>query len=598
MPENYTFAKNRFSVKSIFLVFFLFFVTTIGFSQLTLSVTSNKVPLYSSDGDTLSLCRDSILILKALVKDGTDTLQNNYIKWYFDDGKTEEGTDLDSVSHVYSVGGGYRIRTEILTEDNRKIQYISPIKIAMLPNFSETKTDIPETQDGVCKGSQVLLIGKAYPAEWNATPEFDMVESTAVRISDTEVYESKLFFDEFLNNAIFEAKFLDSIILNLEHSDVGSLKIELTCPTGKTLIIKDFSETNNSYFGQPADNELMPNEIGTGYTYYFSESAETQIPSLSANVAIPGGSYQPQSDFSILNTCALNGYWTLKITDNSVTDNGFIFSWGLEFDKAIRPIEWKFADTLSKSDSRTDDFYILNTFWEREGTHDIAGTGVQFLGDTVAGYSEAYPNSYGDIEYKFHVINNWGCPQDTTYTVKVEKPSFTATPSSGNAELDVSFENTTTWAVTSEWDFDHNSAQSSENSATYLYKEKGDYKVLLTVTDGKECEDTVSQTLKVTVEPSSIENSQNVFTPNDDGVNDFFKVEVNGMETFRISIYNRWGELMYSTENEDDITDIGWDGRSGVANLRASPGVYFYVIKAKGKDGIEYKEKGSVTLFR
>jgi hypothetical protein len=32
--------------------------------------------------------------------------------------------------------------------------------------------------------------------------------------------------------------------------------------------------------------------------------------------------------------------------------------------------------------------------------------------------------------------------------------------------------------------------------------------------------------------------------------------------------------------------------------LRASPGVYFYVIKGKGKDGIEYEEKGTVTLFR
>ncbi len=585
-------------MKSFFFSIFLIVSSLSLFAQLNLTVSSSKMPVYTHDGDTLSVCRDSMLILKAIVKDGADTLKNVYFNWNFDDETVSEGTDLDSVTHIFVKGGGYRIKIFIKTEDNRTLNWILPVRINLPANFSKIKTDIPEEHDGVCKGSQVLLTGKAFPEKWEDVPVYEFVEPTPKRFDDLHVYESVLSFYEFPNDSVFHAGFLDSVSLNLEHSDVGNLKIELICPDGISMIIKDLDSNIHSAFALPVNDEALPDNVGTGLDYHFTDSAFGLLPVLADNETIPAGQFLSQDNFSVLNGCKLNGDWKLRITDNVLQDNGFVFSWALTFNDSILPPVWTFTDSVARSSNRGNDFYVLNTFWIRPNSTEIAGTGVQFSGDTIVGISEAYPDAYGNVAYEFHVINNWACPQDTTYNIKVEKPSFTATPSSGNAELDVDLVNTTTWAAEQKWDLGDKSPKLEEPSFSHLYKEKGDYKVLLKVTDADECEDTISVTIKVSIEPSSVENSQNVFSPNEDGMNDFFKVTVKGMETFRISIYNRWGELMYQTENEDEITDTGWNGRTPIANLRASPGVYFYVIKGKGKDGIEYEEKGTVTLFR
>ena len=102
-------------------------------------------------------------------------------------------------------------------------------------------------------------------------------------------------------------------------------------------------------------------------------------------------------------------------------------------------------------------------------------------------------------------------------------------------------------------------------------------------------------TIVVSVEPSKIE-SPNVFTPNGDGINDvykFSKESLKGMKEFHLTIYNRWGEKMYETKSQEDAINIGWDGKNTLG-ITASPGIYYYVIYAKGKDGIIYKgDRGS-----
>ena len=72
----------------------------------------------------------------------------------------------------------------------------------------------------------------------------------------------------------------------------------------------------------------------------------------------------------------------------------------------------------------------------------------------------------------------------------------------------------------------------------------------------------------------------NIITPNSDQVNDFFTLEVNRPITAKISILNRWGNILYSYEG---IISTGkkeiWDG---IANSELVPeGTYFYQIEAK-----------------
>jgi len=82
------------------------------------------------------------------------------------------------------------------------------------------------------------------------------------------------------------------------------------------------------------------------------------------------------------------------------------------------------------------------------------------------------------------------------------------------------------------------------------------------------------------------------FSPNNDGVNDFFHTLNKGVVSFDLKLYNRWGQLLFSTLNPDST----WDG---TLNGVAQPiGVYIWVLQAKLDDGTVVDRKGSVTLVR
>ena len=73
----------------------------------------------------------------------------------------------------------------------------------------------------------------------------------------------------------------------------------------------------------------------------------------------------------------------------------------------------------------------------------------------------------------------------------------------------------------------------------------------------------------------------NVFTPNGDGKNDEFRVAYRSLREYHIWVYNRWGKLVY--ESEDPAK--GWDGT--INGRAAAAGAYFYVIRAMGTDAVK-----------
>jgi len=123
----------------------------------------------------------------------------------------------------------------------------------------------------------------------------------------------------------------------------------------------------------------------------------------------------------------------------------------------------------------------------------------------------------------------------------------------------------------------------------YTFNEPGSYVVKVTVSNDKAC--SYSDSITVTVSTSSIQ-APNVFTPNGDGMNDEFRVAYKSILTFHCWVYNRWGRLVY--EWTDPMK--GWDGN--INGKEASPGPYYYVIKATGNDGQKYKLKGDINLLR
>ncbi len=82
----------------------------------------------------------------------------------------------------------------------------------------------------------------------------------------------------------------------------------------------------------------------------------------------------------------------------------------------------------------------------------------------------------------------------------------------------------------------------------------------------------------------------NVFSPNNDGINDVFKVyaEEGTIEQGNLTIFDRWGSEVFS--------GIEWDGQS--EDTFVGPGVFVYLAKLKMNDGIERQFSGSVTVAK
>jgi gliding motility-associated-like protein len=91
-------------------------------------------------------------------------------------------------------------------------------------------------------------------------------------------------------------------------------------------------------------------------------------------------------------------------------------------------------------------------------------------------------------------------------------------------------------------------------------------------------------------------NIPNAFSPDGDGLNEFFlprEILSSGLKTFTMSIYNRWGEKIFTTTSLDGR---GWDGKyNGVPQ---STGVYVYTIDVEFINKVKKTYNGNVTLMR
>ncbi|PCH71536.1 MAG: hypothetical protein COC06_00980 [Bacteroidales bacterium] len=202
-----------------------------------------------------------------------------------------------------------------------------------------------------------------------------------------------------------------------------------------------------------------------------------------------------------------------------------------------------------------------------------------------------------------------------TYKVSAE---FSFKPAEGGeAPVKIEFENKSVNTEDFEWfiyrDFDRiaDGATSVEDSLLvdgiitdedplpYTYMHPGNYFMKLIVSSDKGPETCTDEFyLKTEGTPIVVDTSlvevPNVFTPNGDGRNDVFRVKSQSLKSFSATIVNRWGRVVYSWRNPNE----GWNGK--INGKWATPGTYFYVITATGREEQKkkYTKKGSFMLIR
>jgi gliding motility-associated-like protein len=159
------------------------------------------------------------------------------------------------------------------------------------------------------------------------------------------------------------------------------------------------------------------------------------------------------------------------------------------------------------------------------------------------------------------------------------------------ANQSITFQNLSTGATSYFWDFG-NGDISNDQSPTYTYITAGTFAVQLIAVNDDGCADTIVKT--VDVYANFYFYVPNAFTPNNDGLNDWFGGRGEGYNTYQMQIYSRWGQLVF--ESDDPFQD--WDGKmkSGEDALEGSYLYKFVLTLPLSTVPVEYT--GYLNLIR
>jgi gliding motility-associated-like protein len=187
--------------------------------------------------------------------------------------------------------------------------------------------------------------------------------------------------------------------------------------------------------------------------------------------------------------------------------------------------------------------------------------------------------------YLLNVTDGNGCHYQESFEVINSEVIVDAEFQSASFELyqsymvnfEIQFENKSVGPISSYfWDFGDGNTSFEENPR-HTYLSAGVHEITLTVTDLYGCQTQTKKKIDVfdyyLVVP-------NVFTPNQDGVNDHFFPKFLNIDKLEFWVLNKWGETIYHT---DDLQSRGWDGMIG--GDEAMPGNYVYRLSFHTLDG-------------
>ncbi len=142
------------------------------------------------------------------------------------------------------------------------------------------------------------------------------------------------------------------------------------------------------------------------------------------------------------------------------------------------------------------------------------------------------------------------------------------------------------------WRFgdDDSTAKSTMDTVIHQYRATGTYEACLVAFNQFGCTDTACHPVDVLINP--LLDVPNAFTPGRFGQNSILKVQGFGIQSLIFRIYNRWGQVVFETNDQN----VGWDG-----TFKGNPqpmDVYTYTLEATYFDGKKTTKAGDITLIR
>ncbi|MBL4653313.1 MAG: gliding motility-associated C-terminal domain-containing protein [Flavobacteriales bacterium] len=398
--------------------------------QDIISTISQSTPTIIMPGNEIHICKgDSLNLTGSGVypENGTSYTQSDNLsifEWDIDDdGLTDyTGANLDL---LFTASQGNRIN--LVITDTNGCSNANLLDLFIMVSTPPSFNGLSLANDTICfSGSNSLTIDSVTSNPWYESYGNAVADTTNLPDDPGQTFSSTVSLSNFsAGQTLNSINDLYNICLNLEHSYIGDLEIEIVCPSGQSVfLLNNPNIAGDTFLGEPVDNDAPGYIQGDGYDYCFNNNptygtfnAEASaIPpptysytdnsgvSVVNHAYLPAGSYQSENPLSGLLGCLLNGNWTIYITDNAQIDNGAIFSWYVDFNPAIFPTQlWGYDPGVASSNWVTD--------------ADVTGN----YGDSIV----VTPSnvSGGDVSYTYTMTDDFGCTYDTTLTFYVKPPS-------------------------------------------------------------------------------------------------------------------------------------------------------------------------------
>lgn len=206
------------------------------------------------------------------------------------------------------------------------------------------------------------------------------------------------------------------------------------------------------------------------------------------------------------------------------------------------------------------------------------------------------------VEFKTPTLQAYALSAETTATqserIVDNEQQIDGASLGGSAPCEITFSAATTdavsffeWQLATNSQFDPIDDRYPQTELTYTFRDYGTTYVRFFAANSEgQCE-YLSPTYEVSIGESAL-LCPNAFSPQSSpGVNDEWKVSYKSLISFDCHIFNRWGTEVCSFSDPSQ----GWDGRYNGKYVPA--GTYYYVIKARGADGRDYKLSGDINII-
>lgn len=337
----------------------------------------------------------------------------------------------------------------------------------------------------------------------------------------------------------------------------------------------------------------------------------------------------PIPNFGVSRECLFD---STSFSDSTTLASGSIFEWEYQFGDGQRTFEpspnhfYFEPGTYQATLITTSDSGCTNQF-SREVVVDpipsfstLTGDSICFSaqarmvavsdpGSTVRWYTELGADSAFNEGFSFITTS---LPFTTTYFVEAtsdqgcvsdripltafvyEDADMTITASETSVELPnsiIEFNLVSNLPITDyAWNFGDDFT-SNAPAPIHEYEFAGIYEVRLAATDLNGCDYTLSEVIEVRKVDGIYTPS--AFSPNGDGRNDLFRVGTYQIENFQIKVFNRWGQLVFESQNPD----FSWDGTTPDGSM-IKEGVYVYTVIGFDINGNEISDTRTLTVIR